>query len=160
MQPINTISEKDIGPDGRPRRKYEIAEEIAQAAGTKFAIGALLASAILAMKNILFGSSEADELAQNSAGHFEPVERIVETSSSGDDVTKVGSFEESKSSNDGEEDTDGSDIDELEPSRLPSSSTQARPFRSSFRHNTKRTYASLGTPTERRKSRRFPIRGS
>ena len=76
MRSLGTINEKDIDADGNFRRKYELDDSPESRTGSKFALGLLLANAMIAIKQIFF-SPEADASGnEGSAGRSaEAIER-------------------------------------------------------------------------------------
>ena len=60
MTSFGTVHHKDLGPDGKPRRRYELGDGPEGKAGIKVVGGLLLANAILMIKNVFFGSAKAD----------------------------------------------------------------------------------------------------
>ncbi len=62
---LDTVKKSDIGADGKVRRKYDIGDEPEKGKIPNISIGAIIASALLVLKNVAFGPETADGRAED-----------------------------------------------------------------------------------------------
>ncbi len=79
MRQIETIREDQIGPDGKPLRKYEFIDGQTGATGLKFAIGLVIVNVVLVFKDLFFSASKADDKNNLNNGNDEQQQKEIIT---------------------------------------------------------------------------------
>ena len=80
MASFSTIERKDLGSDGKVKRKYELPEATPESFSLKVAGGFLLATTMLVVKSIFFGSDDAEAKSKDKAerpGEQEQAQAVV-----------------------------------------------------------------------------------